>query len=256
MNVTPLEAFVVVLVEPQGPANVGSVARAMKNMGFGRLRLVSPGEWYGPEARKMSMKGRDVLEAAELFESLADAVADCGHVVATTRRGGPMRSAAKPPRELARDWVAVGAASRVALVFGPEDRGLSNQELSLCQGVCTIPAEPAVSSLNLAQAVLIVCYECYLASEGSEPPGGATPLASHADLEAMYEQMRPELERIGFLQGSHADHIMFALRQMFGRAGLTEREVRIIRGIFQQMRWYIEEGSLRERSPATPPTEG
>ncbi len=208
MNATPLDAFVVVLVEPQGPANVGSVARAMKNMGFSRLRLVSPGEWYGPEARKMSMKGRDVLEAAELFESLADAVADCGHVVATTRRGGPMRSGAKPPRELARDWIAVGAASRVALASG-----------------------------------------------GSEPPGGATPLAPQADLEAMYEQMRPELERIGFLQGSHADHIMFALRQMFGRAGLSEREVRIIRGIFQQMRWYIEEGSLRERFPATPPTE-
>lgn len=251
-----LDAFVVVLVEPIGPANVGSVARAMKNMGFSRLRLVSPDEWYGPEARKMAMRGRDVLEAAELYESLAEAVADCGYVVATTRRGGPLRSGAQPPRELAGHWIELGATNRVALVFGPEDRGLSNQELALCQAVCTVPAEPETSSLNLAQAVLIVCYECYLASGAGETPGEAPALAPHDELEAMYAHMREELSAIGFLQGSHQDHIMFAIRQMFGRAGLTDRDVKILRGIFQQMRWYIDEGSKRERSPAVQPRGG
>ncbi|MFQ6671955.1 MAG: RNA methyltransferase [Candidatus Tectimicrobiota bacterium] len=256
MNAPLLDAFVVVLVEPQGPANVGSVARAMKNMGVRALRLVNPGEWYGPEARKMAMRGRDVLEAATLYEDLAEALSDCGYVVATTRRGGPLRSGGQPPRELARHWLEVAATNRVALVFGPEDRGLSNQELSLCQAVCTIPAEPAFSSLNLAQAVLLVCYECYLASGAGEPPPAAPSLAPHEELEAMFGQMRTELERIGFLQGSHQDHIMIALRQMFGRAGLTSREVRILRGIFQQMRWYIDEGSHRERTGASPPNEG
>ncbi|MEE9305519.1 MAG: RNA methyltransferase [bacterium] len=255
MTASPLDAFAVVLVEPQGPANIGSVARAMKNMGFGDLRLVNPGEWYGPDARKMAMKGRDVLEAARIFENLAEAVADCGYVVATTRRGGPYRADGQPPRELARHWLTVAAANRVALVFGPEDRGLSNQELGLTQAVCTIPAEPAFSSMNLAQAVLIMCYECYLVSGEGEPPRTSPPRASQAELEAMYDHMRDELKAIGFLQGSHQDHIMFVLRQMFGRTGLTNREVRIIRGIFQQMRWYIEEGSKREPSPAHPPTE-
>ncbi len=103
-----------------------------------------------------------------------------------------------------------------------------------------------MSSLNLAQAVLILCYECYLAAQG-EPPAEAPKLASHAELEAMYEQMREELERIGFLVGSHQEHVMAAIRQMLGRTSLTSREVRILRGIFQQMRWYIEVGHEKEK---------
>lgn len=246
MSVPSLESFVVVLVEPKGAANVGSVSRAMKNMGFSRLRLVQAGEWYGPEARMMAMAGRDVLESAEVFGSLPEAVADCGHVVATTRRGGSLRAGGRPPREMARNLLSLAAANRVALVFGPEDRGLSNEELALCQAVCTIPADPEMSSLNLAQAVLILCYECYLAA-GGEPPPVAPEMAAHGELEAMYEQMEEELARIGFLQGSHREHMMVVLRQMFGKAELTSREVRIVRGIFQQMRWYLEAGYEKEQ---------
>ncbi len=139
----------------------------------------------------MAMGGRDVLESAETYETLPQAVADCGYVVATTRRGGPLRAGGQPPRVMARKLLALGASNRVALVFGPEDRGLSNAELALCQAVCTIPADPATSSLNLAQAVLIVCYECYLAA-GGEPPAAEPERANQDALEAMYEQMREE----------------------------------------------------------------
>ena len=229
---------------------MGSVARAMKNMGFRRLRLVNPGEWYGAEARMMAVKARDVLESAEVFTNLADAVADCGYVVATTRRGGSLRSGGRSPRQMARGLLCLGTSNRVALVFGPEDRGLTNRELSLCQAICTIPAEPSFSSLNLAQAALLVCYECYLAA-GGEPPETAPALAPHSELEAMYEQMRTELERIGFLHGSHQEHVMAAIRKMFGKAALTRREVRILRGIFQQMKWYIEVGHSKERDASS-----
>jgi tRNA/rRNA methyltransferase len=246
MSDPSFHSFVVVLVEPRGPANVGSVARAMKNMGFSSLRLVRPGEWSSPEARMMAMGGRDVLESAEIFDTLPEALADCAHAVATTRRGGPLRSDVLSPREMARHLLSLAASNRVALVFGPEDRGLSNRELALCQAVCTIPADADTSSLNLAQAVLIVCYECYLAG-GGEPPPAAPELATHEELEAMYGQMREELKRIGFLQGSHQEHIMVALRQMFGKAGLTSRETRILRGIFQQMRWYVDVGHEKEK---------
>lgn len=250
MSNPALDSFAVVLVEPKGPANVGSVARAMKNMGLSRLRLVEPGDWYAPEAKMMAMKARDVLESAELFDSLPAALADCGYVVATTRREGSLREGGRPPRELAPGLLSLGVANRVGLVFGPEDRGLSNQELTLCHAVCTIPAEPEFSSLNLAQAVLIVCYELYLASGGAPPPA-APKLATHSETEAMYAQLREELERIGFLQGTHKEHVMEALRQMYGKAALTYREVRIIRGIFQQMRWYVDVGHLKEQSPSS-----
>jgi tRNA/rRNA methyltransferase len=218
----------------------------MKNMGFQRLRLVKPVDWYGPEARMMAMKARDVLESAESHDTLAGALSDCGYAVATTRRVGPHRSGGLPPRRLARRLLEMAETNRVALVFGPEDRGLSNQELALCQAVCNIPAEPSMSSLNLAQAVMILCYECYLAAADG-PPAESPRLASHGELEAMYAQMREELERIGFLQGSHQEHVMAAIRKMFGKTGLTTREVRILRGIFQQMRWYVDVGHEKER---------
>lgn len=246
MSVPYFNSFVVVLVEPRGPANVGSVTRAMKNMGFSCLRLVKPGEWYGPEARMMAMGARDLLESAEVFDTLPEALADCGHAVATTCRGGPLRSGGRSPRELASHLFSLAASNRVALVFGPEDRGLTNQELALCQSVCTIPTDSELSSLNLAQAVLIVCYECCLAA-AAEPPHAVPELATHKELEAMYEQMHEELRRIGFLQGSHQEHMMSAIRQMFGKVGLTRREVRILRGIFQQMRWYVDVGHEKEK---------
>jgi tRNA/rRNA methyltransferase len=248
-----LDAFVVVLVEPRGPANVGAVARAMKNMGFRRLRLVKPVDWYGPEARMMALRARDVLESAQHFESLKEAVADCGHVVATTCRLGSKRSGARPPRELASHLLSLASSNQVALVFGPEDRGLSNAELSLCQTICTIPANPEFSSLNLAQAVLLICYECYLAAQGEPPPPPSPALATQAELEALYGQMRPELERIGFLTGSHQEHVMVAIRRMLERAELTSREVRILRGIFQQMKWFAEEGHKKLPIPSKNP---
>jgi tRNA/rRNA methyltransferase len=235
-----LDRLRVVLVRPKSSGNVGSVARAMKNMGLSDLALVSPRGYRRFSAAAMAVHAADVLDQRKVFPSLAAAVADAGWVVGTTCRPGSYRRRTMTPREAATEVLAVAARNRVALVFGPEDHGLSNDDLKICHELITIPAHSAYPSLNLAQSVLVCLYEIFLARHPAR--GEPATLAASAELERMYRRLREALLRIGFLHGDNPDHILFTLRRIFGRARLEEREVAIWLGIARQIEWFAEGG--------------
>ncbi len=236
--------FAFVLMRPKGAGNIGSAARAIKNMGFSDLRLVAP--QAAPDSRAasaMAVHARDVLDSARIYTTLGNAVADCSVTVGTTCREGLYRSSVVPLREAAGDLVRMAEANRIALIFGPEDTGLTNRELKHCQRLITIPASPAYPSLNLAQAVIVVAYEIMMALGASAARASAAPeFAPAAGVDAMLERMREALLAIGFLPENNPEHIMFALRAIFGRSGLSRRELDILNGIASQTRWAAEGG--------------
>jgi tRNA/rRNA methyltransferase len=242
----PRDAIAFVLVTPRQAGNLGAAARALKNMGFSDLRIVAPAaSKKNRAATMMAVHGRDLLAAAREYPSLAAAVADCSLVVGTTCRPGPYRAGAAAVRDAAGEIARLaGADNRVAIVFGPEDRGLANRELKLCHRLVTIPASPTYASLNLAQAVLIVAYELMLAERaGAAARAGEAPaMAPAAEVEAMMTRMTQALIAIGFLPADNPDHIMFTIRAMLGRAGLTRRDVDVLSGMATQMRWVAEGG--------------
>ena len=240
----------IVLVRPQGMMNIGSVARAMKNFGITELALVNPvASPTHPDARVMAVRAHDILEGAVIFPRLTDAIADCTWVIGTTRRRGKGREGVIDPRQMASEIADRALQNRVAVVFGPEDRGLTNRDLDLCQCLVTIPSHEEYGSLNLAQAVMVICYEIYLATHHQE---GVAPrmrrMATSEELEGMYFHMEEALLRIGFLDENNPKRIMAVLRRIFSRARLNPREVKILRGICRQADWYAE---LRKRISKT-----
>lgn len=236
-----LENIRVVLVEPKGSGNIGSVARAMKNMGLRDLVLVGGGRTQSFWARAMAVHAADMLKEVRRFATLREAVAECGLVIGTTCRGGLYRSHSRSPREVAPEILAATGTGKAALVFGPEDHGLNNRDLKHCQGLITIPAHPGYPSLNVAQAVMICLYEIYLAAF-KDSPRPKIPRASAESVERLFDRMKTSLLKIGFLDPQNPDHILLALRRIAGRAGLEERDVRILTGLFRQIEWYAQEG--------------
>lgn len=230
----------VVLVRPKRSGNIGSVARAMKNSGVSDLALVSPRPVRRFPARAMAVHARDVLESMQVFPDLAEAVADCGRVYGTTCRAGSYRRRLETPRSAAPVIVDTAARNRVAIVFGPEDTGLENDDLRICHELLTIPTHGDYRSLNLAQAALICLHEIFLSAH--PPVSEARELATSADLERMYGRLQGVLLRIGFLHDQNPDHILFSLRRMFGRAALEDRDVRIWLGIARQIEWFASGG--------------
>lgn len=245
ISATAARNFSFVLVRPKSAGNIGAAARALANMGFADLRLVAPA--VSPamrEALAMAVHGREVLERARIHSSLAEALEDATLSVGTTCRQGLYRSSVRPLRPSAAELVTLAPSNRVAFVFGPEDTGLTNREIKLCQHLVTIATGPDYSSLNLAQAVLTVAYELMMAARASTVSPTAAPpeLAPVADVDAMIERMKAALLAIGFLPENNPEHIMFALRGILGRSGLTSREVDILSGIASQTRWAVEGG--------------
>jgi tRNA/rRNA methyltransferase len=253
----PLDNIAFVLFKPHSPGNVGAAARALKNMGCRDLRIVQGAslrvaggreEAYAPQshgsddAQKMAVHGRDVLTAATIHPGLDSALADRTLVAGTTARSGLYRSEARPLREAAQELAALSEANRIALVFGPEDCGLTNQELKLCQRLITIPTAPDYPSLNLAQAVMIVAYELMLAAGAARQLPSSDQWARFPDVDAMLTRMANALVAIGFLPENNPDHIMFTLRAIVGRAGLQPRELDIMNGIARQILWFSETG--------------
>lgn len=235
--------FAFVLVRPRQAGNVGSAARAIKNMGFNDLRLVAPGEAAaGRVAAAMAVHAGDVLRGARRYDELGAALADCTLAVGTTCRAGLYRSGVVALREAAAQLIAEAAANRIAIIFGPEDTGLVNRELKLCQRLVTIPTAPEYPSLNLAQAVMLTAYELMMAAGAARLMPPAQPYAPAPEIDAMMERMSQALVSIGFLPAENPEHIMFALRAIFGRAGLSVREVDILSGIARQIRWFAEGG--------------
>ena len=246
----PLENFAFVLFKPKSPGNLGAAARALKNMGFRDLRIVAPAasELFRQtplyhNAEPLAVHGRDVLAAARIHADLGSALTDRTLVVGTTARTGLYRSEVQAIRESSNELAGLSTANRIAMVFGPEDCGLTNQEIKLCQRLVTVPTAPEYPSLNLAQAVMIVAYELMLAAGAARELPSAQPRASIPELEAMLARLANALVAIGFLPEDNPDHIMFALRAILGRSGLNPRELDILNGIVSQILWVAEGGN-------------
>lgn len=228
-----LDRIRVVLVRPSHPGNVGAAARAMKTMGVSRLALVQPRVFPHAEAHARASGATDVLERASVWNSLPEALG--GVVVAaglSARRRDlwlPQRSA----REAARELVAAAAdGGEVALVFGTETSGLSNDDMRLCHLPVFIPANPEYSSLNLAAAVQVLCYELrQMAVEWQRPPVAGGEPATVDETEAMFVHLERSLGASGFLDPANPKRLMPRLRRMFGRVRLEREEVNILRGM-------------------------
>jgi tRNA/rRNA methyltransferase len=234
------ERISVVLVGTQSPGNIGMVCRAMKNMGLADLRLVNPCRVDHPDATMFAVSAKDLLERARIFSSLEEALSDCEFSVATTRRHGKYRNEICTPEQIVTRFAGCAPQSRLALVFGREDSGLTTDEVALCRWQATIQTADEYGSLNLSQAVLIFCYEFLKgAAPLDAPPDGkpARELAGTASLEPLYGQMERTFLKIGYLNPQNPEHMMRTMRRIFSRAELDEREVSALRGLLSQIDW-------------------
>ena len=240
----------IVLVEPQGPLNVGSVCRAMMNLGFSRLRLVNPCTAYRSlDARRMALAAESILNTAQVFPTLQEALADCHLSFGTTRRFGKYREDCISPEVAAVRALSQPHKSQVAIVFGREDRGLHTSELDLCQFFVTIPTDAAYPSMNLSHAVALLLYEVRKEALNRDDPKHAAEersVARAGDVENMIQHMRRTLLDVEYLDHQNPDHILRAFRRLFGRTGLTDREVRILQGLWSRIDWI--EGQRRKLS--------
>ena len=227
-----------VLVEPSHPGNVGAAARALKTMGFSRLVLVSPRVTdvkNDPEAIAMASGADDVLASAHAVPTLADALSGAQWSLALTARSreyGPPQLAPRAAATQAREHAAHGD---IALVFGNERTGLSNEDVERCSALAHIPANPAYSSLNLSQAIQVLAYELRMAylvdGDGQAASGGAGVLAASDEIERMYVHLENALIALEFLDPGNPKKLMSRLRRLFARSGLEREEVNIVRGI-------------------------
>jgi TrmH family RNA methyltransferase len=234
----PSKNLIVVLVGPEEPGNIGAVARAMKNMGLHRLYLVSPCRFDSPEAIRMAHRSGEILKRAKVFETVDSALSEAATVVGFTARRRRTGSVHESIDRLAPEILARALRQPVALLFGPEGGGLSNEDLSRCHRVVSIPTGGRFSSLNLAQAVLAAAYTLRLAAYGRTEKT-ARSLASSGEMERLQRHLEGVLSRIGFLKGPAGTAMMRDLRRISLRAGLDAREVRIFRGILRQAEWAI-----------------
>jgi len=228
----PASRIAVVLSRPGHPGNVGAAARALKTMGFSDLRLVAPRKAPGTEAEALASGALDVLHAARTFARLEEALAGVELAVGFSARSRDLSVPALALREAAPRILAAAASGRVALVFGNETFGLTNEELGRCQMLCTIPANPRYSSLNLAAAVQVACYE--LATAGALHAPAASALRQPAaieDIEALYAHWESSMVASGFLDPKRPKRLMERLRRLFGRARLEREEVKWLRGM-------------------------
>ena len=245
----------IVLVGTQHPGNIGSAARAMKTMGLSKLVLVAPEKAPDRDTHAMAAGADDLIEAALVFATLAEAVADCRWVLGCTARSRRIQLEQMHPRDAAGRAVLAAAGGPVALVFGRERTGLDNEELQLCHAAVHIPSDPAFSSLNLAAAVQVLSYElrCALLCDAGngEGSGGRTlppgeHVASHAELEGLFGQLAEALDQIDFHKGRAPASAMRKLRRLYLRANLDSAEVRLLRGVLadtQRMAWLAGQGS-------------
>lgn len=228
----------IVLIKPLYGGNLGSVCRAMMNMGISDLAIAQPREefdWF--EAGKMALHSKTILETRREYASASEAVADCGMVVATSAREGFYRDHSQGPRELAPELLQTACDQPVAIMFGPEDKGMDNDDLSLATHIMRIPSTPEYASLNLSQAVMICCYELYMASDQFEPSQERYPAATSDLRERMFAMWRQALLDVDFMPPEKADHMMMGLRRIFSRALLTTADIQILMGMARQTQW-------------------
>ncbi|MCF8034148.1 MAG: RNA methyltransferase [Desulfarculaceae bacterium] len=235
IDLTPV---VVVLVRPRFPENIGAAARVVANMGLGGLRVVEPERpWDEPMKRLASTCGRKVLASMESYPSLRAALADTVGAAATTARVGYKRGELTSPRRAAPELLGWAQGGKAAIVFGPEDRGLTTSQLDRCQLSVCIPTDQA-SSLNLAQAVMVMAYELRQTAleAGSAPASGPSP-ASHGEMMGLHRHLIDGLVAIGTLKEDNPEHFYRPIKNVIERGRPSSREVRAMRGIARQMLW-------------------
>lgn len=241
-----------VLVGTQLPANIGAAARAMKTMGLARLVLVAPEQPVDDTAMRRAAGADDLLAAAPVHPTLAEAVADCQLVLGCTARSRRVALEELLPEVGAGQAVTAAAQGmEVAIVFGRERTGLTNDELELCHRAIHIPSDPAFSSLNLGAAVQVLAYTVRMAVLAGQAPAAVEEdvrelPASHEQVEGFYQQLGQTLDAIDFHKGRSPDSAMRKLRRLFGKAALTEQEVRLLRGVLadaQRMARIATDGS-------------
>ncbi|HUQ28451.1 MAG TPA: RNA methyltransferase [Usitatibacter sp.] len=222
----------IVLSRPSHPGNIGAAARAMKTMGFDDLALVSPRHFPDPDATAMAAGAADVLAHAHVFASLEAALADCALAVGFSARERELSHAPATLRDAAAGIVDASGEGRVALVFGNETSGLSNDELSRCQRLVTIPSNPAYGSLNLAAAVQVACYEVAVAASAfAAPASRERGAASVGDIDGFFAHLEAAAIESGFLDPDKPGRFMERMRRLFARTRLERQEVKLLRGL-------------------------
>lgn len=228
-----------ILVEPKITGNIGAAARAMKNMGFKKLELVKPVNFLDDEARSTACHAVDVLEEAIVYPDLKKAIKDKSMIIGTTRRFGRRRGFILPLEDSIERIITAARKNKIAILFGREDKGLSNKETEECGFLITIPTDSSFPSLNLAQSVLIVAYELNRKTLKKETP----VLAKYEELEALYKHIFSSLKLLDYIPRGDRDletKIMNNLKHLIGRAGLTDWELRMLHGICSQIEKKIK----------------
>ena len=253
-----LDHIAVVLQQPRFPENIGAAARAMCNMGLRRLIVVCPENCDRDRMFKMAThEASDIIERMQIADELKQTLSDFQYVVGTTARLGGERKVVYTPSNLAQKLISISKENQVALVFGPENRGLNNEEARNCHVLVNIPTAQ-FSSLNLAQAVMVMCYELFVA--GSETESAFVPrMANHYELDGMYDQLKQVLVNISYINADNPDYWMTKIRQSLNRICLRARDVKIIRGLCRQINWYGEkcyqDGFKAGQSPEPQPED-
>ena len=230
----------IVLVEPAGPINIGAIARVMKNFGLYNLVLVNPQcDPLSSEALMMAVHGQEIIESAVLVPTLPEALHGCVRAIATTGRVRSWETPLENPRT-ALPWLLEEPEKPAALIFGREDRGLSNEELNYAQRFVGIPTSPDYVALNLATAVAICCYELSQCVQPNTQKITQTELAPLDVVEGYYQQLESLLLKIGYVYPHTAASRMGKFRQLYNRAHLKTKEVAMLRGILQQVEWALE----------------
>jgi tRNA/rRNA methyltransferase len=224
----------VVLVEPKGPFNIGSVARIMKNMGLSRLDLVNPAEYRNDDGLKAAVGARDVLDSARIFDTLEDAVADTSLVVGTTRRTGKLRRVHCTVEDLPGRIYPALINGYVSILFGREESGLLTSETDLCNMLVRIPSSVAFPSLNLSHAVAVVCYKIFTEAMIQRVDCFLRP-AANEEVEGFLDYLQRVFTDIGFFSKGTPAYVVTLFRRIFGRALLEEEEIEQLTHVFHRL---------------------
>lgn len=257
-----LDNIRIVLVHTTHPGNIGAAARAMKNMGLSELYLVAPRQYPCDEALHRAANAVDVLQRASVVETFDEAIADCGLVIGSSARERAIPWPLLDARQACAQAHREAARHKVALVFGREDRGLTNEELQKCQLHIHIPSNPEYSSLNVAMAVQVIAYELRMAHLAGDVPGDAPvdapvdamagwdfPFAPAADIERFYDHLEETLGEMGFLKADAPKQTAARLRRLFQRTRLDAMEINMLRGILTSAQYWVRKAGAESAPP-------
>ena len=234
----PLNNIDIILVKTLYSGNIGSVARAMKTMGFNSLKLVCPQCSIDAQAYRMATHARNMLSTIGTYSTLREALRNDSFVIGTTARIREDRGLISPS-VMADKFLSVSSNNTIALVFGPEDMGLCNDDLQLCNCIVKIPTAEEASSINISHAVMIMCYVISTALTEIPVQSDSTPLASSKQSEQMFDQFKKLFSDIGFFKSEKHEKIFGKFKSILIRNGMTSPDVRLLRGVLRQLSWYI-----------------